>query len=308
MYNNAVDLNELVVFTRVVQAGSFTAAARTLGMPKSSVSKKVSDLEARIGARLLQRTTRRLGLTDAGRVYFARTARIVTEAEDAERAVQQLQAAPRGLLRVSVPLSFGMLGGVVASFLREHPDVELEIVCTDRLVDLVEDGFDVAVRAGVLQDTSLVARSLGSIRRVLVASPAYLRKRGTPRAPEALCEHACIAFGSVAAPSLWSLHDGTAQRDVRVSPRLVVNDFDMMLTAARAGVGIAWALESLAANDLREKTLRRVLPAWRSSETPVHVIYPTSRLLSPKVVAFVEAMRSEFSLNPAAGGARRAGP
>src|SRR5688572_7793499 len=140
-----VDLNEVAVFVGVVQAGSFTAAARDLGMPKSTVSRRVSDLEARLGARLLQRTTRKLHLTDVGRTYFQHAARVVAEAEEAERAVGRLQQAPRGLLRVTAPLNFGFLGPIAAELLRRHPEVELELVCTDRVVDLVDEGFDVAI-------------------------------------------------------------------------------------------------------------------------------------------------------------------
>lgn len=290
-----VNLNEALVFARVVQAGSFTAAARLLGMPKSSVSKKVADLEERLGVRLLQRTTRTLGLTDAGRVYFERCARIIDELEEADQAVAELQAAPRGVLRVTVPLSFGVLGSIVAGFLSEHPGVQVEMVCTDKLVDLVQDGFDVAIRAGPLQDSSLVARKLGTIKRVLVASPAYLRKRGSPRAPEDLAEHACIAFGGGPTPALWCLEFEGRRRDVRVSPRFTVNDFEMMIDAARAGVGIAWVMDFLAANELREGRLRHVLPEWCSVETPVHAVYPTVRHLSPKVVRFIDCLREHLS-------------
>ena len=289
-----MDLNEVLIFARVVQAGSFTAAARALDMPKSSVSKKVADLEERLGTRLLQRTTRKLGLTDAGRIYFERSARILSELEEADQAVAELQAAPRGLLRVTVPLSFGVLGPSVASFLAAHPDAKVEIVCTDRRLDLVQDGFDLAVRAGPLEDSSLVAKKIGVIKRVLVAAPAYLRKHGAPRTPEELGEHVSIAFGGGSAPSLWALEFGDKRKDVRVSPRYVVNDFEMMLDAARGGVGIAWVLDFLAASDLRAKKLHAVLPDWCSVATPVHAIYPTARHLSPKVVRFVEHLRERF--------------
>jgi DNA-binding transcriptional LysR family regulator len=294
MYNPPVDLNEVLIFARVIQAGSFTAAARSLGMPKSSVSKKVADLEARLGTRLVQRTTRRIGLTDAGRLYFERSARIVAEVEDADQAVAELQSAPRGLLRATIPLSFGILGPIVASFLAEQPDVQVEIVCTDRRVDLVQDGFDLAVRAGPLQDSSLVAKKLGTIKRILVAAPDYLRKHGAPSAPDELAKHVCIAFGGGEAPALWSLEFGNKRIDVRVSPRFVINDFEMMLDAARAGVGIAWVLDFLVAGDLRGKKLEQVLADWCSVETPVHAVYPSARHLSPKVVRFVDHLREQF--------------
>ena len=154
-----MDLNELLVFTRVVQSGSFTAAAKQLDMPKSSVSRKVSELKDRIGARLLQRTTRQLGLTDAGRIYFEYSARIVAQIEEADQAVNRMQSTPRGLLRVTAPLSFAMLGPIVAEFLERYGDVQVELMCTDRAVDLIEEGFDLAIRAGKLEDSTLVARN-----------------------------------------------------------------------------------------------------------------------------------------------------
>lgn len=289
-----MDLNEVLVFTRVVQAGSFTAAARLLAMPKSSVSKKVADLEDRIGVRLLQRTTRRLGLTDAGRVYFERCARIVSDLEDADAAVGHLQATPRGLLRVTAPLSFGFLGRIAATFLDAHPEVRVEVACTDRVVDLVDEGFDVAIRAGALADSSLHARRLALLRSVVVASPAYLREHGTPRAPDDLAAYACLAFSGSRTPTLWSLRTGRHVQDVRVAVRMTANDLDLVLDAARAGAGLAMAADFLVADDLAAGRLLRVLPGWASTETPVHAVYPTSRHLSPKVIAFVEALQQRF--------------
>jgi DNA-binding transcriptional LysR family regulator len=291
-----MDLNELLVFTRVVQAGSFTAAARLLEMPKSSVSRKVSALEDRIGARLIQRTTRKLGLTDAGRLYYEHCTRIVSEIEDADQAVSRMQEVPRGLLRVTAPLSFSMLGPIVAEFLRKYRDVRLELVCTDRRIDLIDEGFDVAIRAGQLDDSTLVARSLGSIKRVVVAAPSYCNKKGTPRTPADLAKHACIAFGAGAAPSVWTLLSGDQKTEVHVEPRLTVNDFEIMLDSARAGLGIAWMPAFVCADDLRAGKLKQVLPAWSSAEAPVQALYPTARHLSPKVVAFLDLVRAKFSL------------
>jgi len=290
------DLNDILIFTRVVQTGSFTAAARALGMPKSSVSRKVSDLEDRLGARLLQRTTRQLGLTDAGRLYFDHAARIVAEIEEADQAIGQMQATPRGLLRVTAPLSFGILGPIVATFLSRYPEAQIDMVCTDRRVDLVEERFDVAIRAGRLDDSTLVARKLGMIRRVLVAAPAYLRRHGRPRAPADLVEHACLSFGAGQTPDLWNLRAGDRAEEVRVSPRLSVNDLELLVEVARAGIGIALIAEFICGDDLRAGRLRRLLPDWCSTEEPVHVVYPTARHLSPKVAAFVDLLRERFAL------------
>lgn len=298
VYNRAMpapaDLNELLVFARVVQAQSFSEAARRLAMPKSSVSKKVSDLEARLGTRLLHRTTRRLSLTDAGRIFFERSARIVADIEEAENAVAELQANPRGLLRVTAPLSFGMLGVAVARFLRAYPHVQVELVCTDRIVDLVGDGFDMAIRAGALHDSSLIAKRLGTLKRVLVAAPAYVRGRGKLRAPEQLLDHDCITFAGGALPNLWTLQAGDQRKNITVQPRLVVNDFELILEAARAGAGIAWVPDFRAAEDLRDKRLVNVLPAWCSTDIPIHALYPSARHLSPKLVRFMEVLRKTF--------------
>ncbi len=290
-----LDLNELLVFTRVVQAGSFTAAARLLGMPKSTVSRKVAELEERVGARLLQRTTRKLGLSDAGRAYFDHTARIVAQAEEAERALGRLEAAPRGLLRATAPLSLSVLAPIVAEYLSRYPEVRLELLCNDRRVDLVEEGFDVAVRVGRLEDSSLVLRPLGAIRRVLVAAPSYCAAHGAPKAPAELAHHAGIVFSGSPDPTLWSLRGTGARVSVRVPARVVANDLDVVREAARAGLGVAWLPEFAAEGDLRERRLVRLLPSWCSDDVPLQAVYPTARLLSPKVAAFVELLVARLS-------------
>src|SRR5260221_6497207 len=190
-----MDLNEMLVFARVVQAGSFTTAAAALGMPKSTVSRKVSELEERLKARLLQRTTRKLSPTDAGRTYYDYCARIVGEIEDAERAVSSLQATPRGVLRVTAPVNVAFLGPIVSDYLKRYPDVRIDLFCTGRSVDLVEERFDLGIRAGALADSTLIARSLGMVKWFLVATPAYLKKHGRPQTPDDLKRHACLLFG-----------------------------------------------------------------------------------------------------------------
>src|SRR6267154_778381 len=230
-----MDLNEIVVFTRVVQAGSFTAAARVLGMPKSTVSRKVSDLEERLNARLLQRTTRKLSLPDAGRTYFDYGVRIVNEIEAAESAVSSLQDKPRGLLRVSVGPSSSFLSDIIADFMKRNPEVQLEVLSTGRNVDLVEERFDVAIRAGTLADSSLVARRLGNVTSFLVATPGYLKKKRRLREPDDLKHHDCLSFGTGSTAVELTLENGHDTARVTVSPRLLVNDFDMLYAAATAG-------------------------------------------------------------------------
>jgi DNA-binding transcriptional LysR family regulator len=289
-----MDLNEILVFTRVVQSGSFTASAKALKMTKSSVSRKLTELEDRVGARLLQRTTRTLSLTDVGRAYYERCARVIAELEEAELAVSRMQATPRGLLRVTVPLAFGQLGTVVAELLKRYPDVRVEIVATDRQVNLIEEGFDVAVRAGPLADSSLHARPLGAARRVLAAAPSYLKRRGTPKAPAELDGHERLAFATAPALAAWTLRGDGKSVSVSAPARLVVNDFDLLQEAARSGLGIASLPEFMCRNDFERGRLRPVLARWCTEETPIHAVYPSTRHLSPKVMAFVDLLRDRF--------------
>ncbi|MBJ6763573.1 LysR family transcriptional regulator [Myxococcaceae bacterium JPH2] len=289
-----MDLNELLIFARVVQTGSFTAAARGLRMPKSTVSRKLSELEERIGAQLLQRTTRKLHLTEVGRAYYEHCERVVAEAEAAELAVTRMQAGPQGLLRVTTPLTFSFIAPLVQTFLKRYPDVQLELLCTDRAVDLMEEGFDLAVRAGKLADSSLMARRLGDIERVAVASPEYLKARGTPRTPADLTKHDCLIFGTTLEGNVWTLHAGGRSVDVKVSGRLVVNEPDMLRAVTMAGAGIALLPSLHSAEDLTSGRLQRVLPDWSSAGAPVHAVYPPTRHHVPKVMAFVEFLREQW--------------
>lgn len=288
----------MVVFARVVQAGSFTAAARSLGMPKSTVSRRVAELEARLDARLLQRTTRKLGLTDAGRTYFEYCARIASDVEDAERAVSSLSAAPRGLLRITTGVNAEWLGDIVTGFMRRHPDVQLEILCTGRQVDLVEERFDVGIRAGTLADSTLIARSLGRLRWFLVATPAYLKKHGRPKTPDELTRHACLLFGARSPTVTLAFESEANLAEVTLSARLLVSDMDLVHAAAVAGLGIALLPAYRCVDGLRAKAFERVLRDWNAPSTPMHVVYPSTRHLSAKVKLFVEYLQERMTPPP----------
>ncbi len=291
------DFNALQVFVKVVQTGSFTAAARAFAMPKSTVSQRVAELEEQLGARLLQRTTRKLSLTDAGRIYHGHCVRIVAEIEEAERAVTSLQQRPRGLLRVTVPASTQFLfSSVFADFLLENDGVQLEVLSTDRLVDVVEESFDLAIRAGSLSDSTLIARSLAPISFTLVATPQYLEKRGRPRTPQALTKHACLAFLVGARPNTWRFTRAGEPTEVEVTPVLSVNDLDLVHSAAVRGVGIAILPTHRCLEDLRAGRLERVLLEWDLPTAPMHAVYPSSRYLSPKVKALLDHLHQ---LSPA---------
>ncbi|MGT0249762.1 LysR family transcriptional regulator [Burkholderia pyrrocinia] len=295
--NGTIDLNQLVVFVRVIQAGSLSEAARRMDLPKSTVSRKISDLEERVGERLIQRTTRKLSFTEAGRVLFERVGPAMSDIEEAESAVAGMRGTPRGVLRIAVPMSSSTLGPIVAEYLVRHPEVAVEMVCSDRLVDLVEERFDVAIRAGALVDSTLVARNLGTAKSMLVVAPEYSKRHGVPKTPAELTSHACVAFGGGATPHVWTLESRGKRVEVRIRPRLTVNDMEIARESALAGVGIACLPELFCADDVRSKRLLHLLADWSFAQIPVHALYPTRRHLSPKVVAFVDLLAARIRLD-----------
>jgi DNA-binding transcriptional LysR family regulator len=288
------DLGEILAFTRVVQTGSFTAAATSLGMPKSTVSRKISELEARVGARLLQRTTRTLSLTEVGRIYHAHALRIVQELEEAQRAVSQRQATPRGTLRVTTPVSFSPLGPILAELLGHHTELKLELLCTDRRVDLVEERFDLALRAGRSPDSTLLARKLGAMRKVLLASPEVAAKLESLKDPRGLAEHEALGFTPEG--HTWTLTSGAKSIDVAVRARLEANDYDLLQSVARAGHGVALLPEYQCTEDVGAGRLVRVLEGWASPEVPVFALYPSTRHLSPGITALLDLLRERLAL------------
>lgn len=287
--DRTVDLNDILIFTRVVEARSFTAAARGLGMPKSNVSRRVAQLEDRLGVRLLQRTTRKLNLTDAGRSYYEYGIRIVAEVEEAEQAVTHLQAAPRGQLRITAPVEFGMafLGQPVAEFMHRYPEVSVEAELTDRKVDMIEEGFDVAIRIGRLSDSSLIARRIGQIARVLCASPDYLARHSAPQNLQELTQHNCILWLN---PEVrWAFQDPEGNEIVlSVSGSLKANNISFMRDAAIQGMGIALLPTLLCCEALNQGSLIALLPEYQPVEAGIYAIYPSRRHLASKIRLFVD--------------------
>lgn len=280
---------ELAVFVKVVDSGGFSAAARDLSMPKSSVSRYISRLEDRLGVRLLHRTTRSLRPTEVGAAFYERAARIVQEIAEAEAAVTNMQVEPRGTLRITAPLTFGyrFMGEIVSSFLTSWPDVALDIDLSDRVVDIIDEGFDLAIRVGRLRDSSLIARRLGSAERVLVASPGYLERRGTPVHPEDLKDHDCLLYAYEANAASWRLSPDVT---VAVKGRLTSNNGDILADAAVGGLGFAMLPRFIAGRRMHRGELVSVLEEHLAWEAGVYAVYPHSRHLSTKVRAFVDHM------------------
>jgi len=294
-------LAAIEAFVRVAESGSFSKAAERLQSSKSAVSRQVSALETELGARLLHRTTRALTLTEAGRSYFERAARILADLAEANASVGQLQAAPRGRLRVSAPMSFGFLhlAPAVPEFLDRYPDVELDMIMNDRFVDLVDEGFDMAVRIGTLADSSLVARRLAPMRRTVCASTAYLDKHGTPASPDDLKTHECLCYSNVGMAQEWRFvrPDGRPW-PVEVRGRLHANNGDALRAAALRGFGLAVLPSFLVGRDFQSGALVSVLEEFLSQDSAVHAVYPHARHLSPKVRAFVDFLAERFGPVP----------
>jgi DNA-binding transcriptional LysR family regulator len=294
-------LDTMAVFARVVEAESFSGAARALGLSKSAVSKQVSGLEDRLGLRLLNRTTRRLSLTEAGATFYQGCQRVVAEAEAAEQAVTHLASAPRGRLRVNAPMSFGVrhISPALPEFLRCYPELAVDLTLNDRIVDLVEEGFDVGVRIAPLVDSSLVARRLAPSRSVLAAAPAYLEARGVPRDVDELEEHACLIYSYQVIVEGWRLTGPEGARRLKVSGPLRVNSGDAILAAALGGLGVALLPGFICGEDLRAGRLVRILPGWEAlPENAVSAVFPAARHLSPKVRAFVDFLAERFGGTP----------
>ena len=290
-------LTDIAVFVRVVERGSFTLAADDLSLSRAVVSKYVSRLEERLGARLMHRTTRRLSLTEAGAALFEASRGALERIEEAEAAVAQYQSAPKGRLRVSAPMSFGILhlGGAVAEFSRAFPGVAIDLRLDDRFVNLVEDGIDVAVRIGELTDSSLVARRLAKTQSVVCASPAYLAEHGEPETPEDLAGHSCLLYAYLSSANVWRFQ-GPDGRDipVAVSGPLRANNGILLADAAAAGHGIVMGPSFYVAARIRTGELKRILVPYRLPELGIHAVYPQREYVPPKVRAFVDFLAERF--------------
>jgi len=292
-------IDEIRGFTAVADARSFARAARRLGISTAQISKLIAKLEDRLGARLLNRTTRDVSLTDTGRAYLERARDLIAEFDALDASVRDT-AGPSGLLKISAPMSFGAveLGPALLGFATAYREVGLEVSFSDRAVNLVDEGFDAAVRIGALADSSLVARKLATVRVVTCASPEYLERHGTPRKPEDLAARENIIDLNRRDPLVLGFGRGDGRIDVRINGRLRFSNAHACVAAARAGFGIARAPAFVAADDLRAGHLRSLLCEFEPDPVPVHVVYPTTRHLATKVRAFVDFLAHRFVGEP----------
>ncbi|MER8371452.1 LysR family transcriptional regulator [Mesorhizobium sp. M1406] len=283
-------LEAMSLFVAAVEAGSLSAAGRRFGIPLATVSRKVSDLERHLNTRLLNRSTRRLTPTDAGQAYLAACRRILDDVGEAERTAAGEYSAPTGELAITAPVVFGRLHvlPVVTGFLAAYPDVDIRLTLADRIIQLVEDHFDLAIRIGQLPDSSLVAMGVGAIRRVVCASPAYLAEHGTPTTPEDLETHDCITFEGLASAAAWSFTKGKAEIPVQVRSRLQVNSAEAAIDAAIAGVGLTKVLSYQIEAALRSGSLRVLLEEFEPAPWPVSLVHAGHGLLPVKLRAFLD--------------------
>jgi DNA-binding transcriptional LysR family regulator len=292
-----MELTELNALVRVVQAGSFTRAAETMHTQKAHLSRVITNLERKLGVRLLERTTRSLSLTEMGREIFERAVGIIGAVEDAERVAQRMLAEPRGVLKVTCGVEFGMIavGRWIDAYLQRYPQVSVEADFAGRLIDIVHEGYDLAIRVGELPDSRLAARRIGELQYGLFASPEYLARRGVPGSPEDLSHHALLVFTAGSHRAGWRLAREGESRRIEGPARLRINNSFAVCDAAIQGLGIAQLPLLVAHAALSSGQLTRVLPEWSPAAVPVHALFPSSRYLTPKVRAFIDLAVDAFS-------------
>jgi len=287
---------EMRALAAVVDAGSFVGAADELDISKAAISRQVADLEARLGVRLLNRTTRRLSLTEDGEVFYSRAKELLGSLEEMEAEVAARRGQAVGVLKVTAPVSFGLLqlAPKWPGFMAKHPQVRLEVMLADRFVDLVEEGVDLAVRIARLESSSLVSRKLSSTRLVLCASPKYLKKHGRPRHPADLARHAVIAYSLLSVGDDWQFTGPEGLVQVRVEPRMRTNSGDTCRAAALGHEGIVLEPSFMVADDIAAGTLVQLLPEYRSLELGIYAVYPSRKFVAPKVRALIDYLAESF--------------
>ena len=290
------DFGAIPVFAAVVATGSFSAAARSLNITKSAVSKRITQLEQRLGVRLLHRTTRKLSLTEAGERYYEHAAQALTAAGQAEDAVTELQGEPQGKLRISTPMSFGRLhiAPLIPKLMKRYPKLEIDLIMDDRNVDLVAAGFDVAIRSGTLSDSTLVARKLAPLRYALCASPDYITEHGLPETPTDLSRHNCLLFSYAGDANEWTFHIGSECESVLVSGNYKVNNSEALIEALRQGIGIGRLPTFVSGPDVASGRLVQVLKNYQMPHNTFYAVFPERQYLPAKVRAFLDFAIESF--------------
>ncbi len=289
------------MFVRIVETGNFSAVARQLGTTQPTISKQLTALEQRLQTRLLNRSTRSISLTEAGAAYYERCRRILDEVREAEGALGKLQSALSGTLHVNASIGLGQIfiTPLLLKFQRQYPELAIELSLNDRYIDLVEEGVDLAVRVGRLADSNLVARRLGSSRRVVVATPAYLAARGTPNRPEDLAHHSCLLYAYLSTGNEWSFNGPDGEIRVRVRGDFKANNGDAIRQALLAGVGVAISPDWLIHDKLESGEVVALLPEFAPPPLDINAVYPSGRHVSTKVRTFIEFLQDEFKAIPA---------
>jgi len=287
-------------FTKVVDHGSFSKAAADLRLSRSAVSKHVIDLERELGVQLLHRTTRSVAPTEHGQTYYERSLSALAELDEAEIAVGSLQTEPRGVLRVNAPMSFGTLhlGRALGDFIARYPELRIELILSDQMVNPVEDGFDITLRIGDLPSSSLIARKIAPARRLVCASPAYLQRRGTPMHPRDLRQHDCLNYGYLATGNQWKLTGKDGDHWVQLPWRLCTNNAEVLRDAAVHGRGIALLPTFIVGADLQQGRLQSILSGYAAPQLSLFAIYPPTRQLATKTRAFIDFLLERFGGRP----------
>jgi DNA-binding transcriptional LysR family regulator len=278
------------MYVAVVDGGSLAAAADKLDISRAMVSKQIQKLEEHLGTRLLNRTTRRLSLTETGREFYERSMQIVSDVEEAEQVAGQMNRTPQGVLRVTIPLSYGQhrLATIIGDYTQAYPKVQLDISLSDRKMDLVEDGFDLAVRIGAMPQSDLIARKIGGVRSVVCASPAYVARHGAPQTPDELHRHACLGYTLTGSGADWRFDTPDGPLVVPISGPIRADNGDIIRLAALSGAGILFQPHFIVGDDLAAGRLVQLLPGWQSAELGVYAVYPSRKHLSAKVRTFVD--------------------
>jgi len=291
-------LQAMTVFAKVVEQGSFARAADRLSISTSACSRLVADLEAHLETRLLNRTTRRLSLTESGQGFYERCVQLLADLDDAERAATESTASPRGTLRLTTSINFGVrhVSPAIGEFLLKYPAVKFDVSLSDRIVDLVEEGYDLAIRIGSAGGETVVARKLGEARMVACASPAYLKAHGAPKTPEDLARHSCLTYEYMPVRNVWPFRgkDGR-EHAIRVTGPLHSNNGDLLAAAAVAGVGIAYEPEFILGPDVKAGRLLPILTSYTAPLGPIYAVYPSRRYLTAKVRTFVDFLGQRFA-------------